>query len=82
MRRCNGSTLTQVQVADREWDIAPISLHTLDFFTQGPLLQAVLQPKPIVLLIDELDKVDQKFDGTAFGEILSDWQITFRNLEP
>jgi len=49
---------TQVQVADREWDKLRSSLHTLDFFTQGPLLQAVLQPKPIVLLIDELDKVD------------------------
>jgi hypothetical protein len=54
---------TQVQVAVQEWDKLRSSLHTLGFFTQGPLLQAVLQPKPIVLLIDELDNVDQKFEA-------------------
>ena len=70
---------TQVQVTDREWDKLRSSLHTLDFFTQGPLLQAVLQPKPIVLLIDELDKVDQKFEALLL-EILSDWQITIPKL--
>ena len=70
---------TQVQVTDREWDKLRSDLHTLDFFTQGPLLQAVLQPKPIVLLIDELDKVDQKFDALLL-EILSDWQITIPKL--
>jgi len=70
---------TQVQVADQEWDKLRSSLHTLDFFTQGPLLQAVLQPKPIVLLIDELDKVDQKFEALLL-EILSDWQITIPKL--
>ncbi len=70
---------TQVQVIDREWDKLRSSLHTLDFFTQGPLLQAVLQPKPIVLLIDELDKVDQKFEALLL-EILSDWQITIPKL--
>ena len=61
---------TQVQVTDREWDKLRSSLHTLDFFTQGPLLQAVLQPKPIVLLIDELDKVDQKFEALLLGDPL------------
>ena len=70
---------TQVQVTDREWDKLRSSLHTLDFFTQGPLLQAVLQPEPIVLLIDELDKVDQKFEALLL-EILSDWQITVPKL--
>ena len=70
---------TQVQVTDREWDKLRSSLHTLDFFTQGPLLQALLQPKPIVLLIDELDKVDQKFEALLL-EILSDWQITIPKL--
>jgi MoxR-like ATPase len=70
---------TQVQVIDREWDKLRSSLHTLDFFTQGPLLEAVLQPKPIVLLIDELDKVDQKFEALLL-EILSDWQITIPKL--
>jgi MoxR-like ATPase len=64
---------------DRQWEKLRVRLHTLDFFTQGPLLQAVLQPKPVVLLIDELDKVDQKFEALLL-EILSDWQITVPKL--
>ena len=70
---------TQVQVTECEWDKLRSSLHTLDFFTQGPLLQALLQPEPIVLLIDELDKVDQKFEALLL-ELLSDWQITIPKL--
>ncbi len=70
---------TQVQIADRQWESLRTQLHTLSFFTQGPLLQAVLQPKPVVLLIDELDKVDQKFEALLL-EILSDWQITVPKL--
>lgn len=70
---------TQAQVVDRQWESLRTRLHTLDFFTQGPLLQAVLQPKSVVLLIDELDKVDQKFEALLL-EILSDWQITVPKL--
>ena len=70
---------TQAQVVDRQWESLRSQLHTLDFFTQGPLLQAVLKPKPVVLLIDELDKVDQKFEALLL-EILSDWQITVPKL--
>ena len=70
---------TQVEALDREWEKLRNQLHTLDFFTHGPLLQALLQPKPIVLLIDELDKVDQKFEALLL-EILSDWQITIPKL--
>ena len=66
---------TQVGAFDQEWEKLRNQLHTLDFFTHGPLLQALLQPKPIVLLMDELDKVDQKFEALLL-EILSDWQIT------
>ncbi len=70
---------TQAEVLDKQWEKLRTQLHTLDFFTQGPLLQAVLQPKPVVLLIDELDKVDQKFEALLL-EILSDWQITIPKL--
>jgi len=70
---------TQADSLDRHWEKLRLQLHTLDFFTQGPLFQAVLQPKPVVLLIDELDKVDQKFEALLL-EILSDWQITVPKL--
>lgn len=70
---------TQAETIERHWEKIRLQLHTLDFFTQGPLFQAVLQPKPVVLLIDELDKVDQKFEALLL-EILSDWQITVPKL--
>lgn len=70
---------TQVGAVDRNWEPLRERLHTLDFFTQGPLLQALLRPQPVVLLIDELDKVDQKFEALLL-EILSDWQITIPKL--
>lgn len=70
---------TQGSAIDREWAKLRNQLHTLDFFTAGPLLEAVLQPAPVVLLIDELDKVDQKFEALLL-EILSDWQITIPKL--
>jgi MoxR-like ATPase len=70
---------TQAETIERHWEKLRLQLHTLDFFTQGPLLQAVLEPKPAVLLIDELDKVDQKFEALLL-EILSDWQITIPKL--
>lgn len=70
---------TQGDSIDRHWEKLRDQLHSLDFFTQGPLLQAVLRSKPVVLLIDELDKVDQKFEALLL-EILSDWQITIPKL--
>src|ERR1700758_4165047 len=33
---------TQAETLDRQWERIRLQLHTLDFFTQGPLLQAVL----------------------------------------
>lgn len=70
---------TQSDSIDKNWDKLRNELHTLDFFTQGPLLQALLAPTRVVLLIDELDKVDQKFEALLL-EILSDWQITIPKL--
>ena len=33
------------------------------------------EPKPCVLLIDEVDKVDEEFESMLL-EVLSDWQIS------
>ncbi len=41
-----------------EWEPLKQELHSLRFFSAGPLLRALLYPKRCVLLIDELDKVD------------------------
>jgi len=62
------------------WETLRTQLHSLDFFSQGPLLRALLyEDKPCVLLIDEIDKVDQDFEAMLL-ELLSAWQITVPKL--
>jgi MoxR-like ATPase len=46
-----------------------------DFLLERPLLAAIRQQKPPVLLIDEVDRADEEFEAFLL-EILSDFQIT------
>jgi MoxR-like ATPase len=58
------------------WEAVRQELHGLSFFTEGPLLRALLQEeKPCVLLVDEIDKVDQEFEALLL-EVLSVWQLS------
>ena len=61
------------------WEDIRREQHTLAFFTQGPLLRALLHDIPCVLLMDEIDKVDQGFEALLL-EILSEWQISIPKL--
>lgn len=61
------------------WEDIRRELHTLAFFTQGPLLRSLLYEKPCVLLVDEIDKVDQAFEALLL-EIFSEWQISIPKL--
>jgi ATPase family associated with various cellular activities (AAA) len=49
-----------------DWKSLQVELHSLQFFSAGPLLRALKCEKPCVLLIDELDKVDHAFEAQAF----------------
>ncbi len=62
-----------------DWEHIRRELHSLAFFTQGPLLRALLYERPCVLLIDEIDKVDQGFEALLL-EVLSEWQISIPKL--
>ena len=58
---------TQGEGLEKDWDEIRRRLHSLDFFTEGPLLRALgYEDRPCVLLIDELDKVDQGFEAQSF----------------
>src|SRR6516162_7817606 len=70
---------SQADHLQKDWDAIRSSLHTLDFFVQGPLLRSLLYEKPCVLLIDEVDKVDEGFKALLL-EILSEWQISVPKL--
>jgi len=62
-----------------EWEPLKQELHSLDFFTAGPLLRALQCPKPCVLLIDEIDKVDPEFEAMLL-EILSVFRLSIPKL--
>jgi MoxR-like ATPase len=71
---------TQKETLGCDWSGIRTRLHSLDFFAEGPLLRALRHsPKPCVLLVDELDKVDHAFEALLL-EILSAWQITVPKL--
>lgn len=56
-------------------------LFTEEFLIKRPLLQAIdgARPRPPVLLIDEIDRADEEFEGFLL-ELLSDYQITIPEL--
>ena len=50
-----------------------------EFLLQRPLLEAIQQETPPVLLIDEIDRADEEFEAYLL-EVLSDFQITVPEL--
>lgn len=50
-----------------------------DFLLERPLLAAIRQDTPPVLLIDEIDRADEEFEAYLL-EVLSDFQITIPEL--
>ena len=54
-------------------------LFSEEFLIKRPLLQALDGTEPTVLLIDELDRADEEFEGYLL-EMLSDFQITIPEI--
>ncbi|HEX4997261.1 MAG TPA: MoxR family ATPase [Terriglobia bacterium] len=50
-----------------------------DFLLARPLLQAILSERPVVLLIDEVDRSDEEFEAFLL-EVLSDNQVSIPEL--
>ena len=50
-----------------------------DYLLERPLLKAIRQTKPPVLLIDEIDRADEEFEAYLL-EVLSEFQITIPEL--
>ncbi len=49
------------------------------FLLKRPLLEAISQPEPPVLLVDEIDRADEEFEAYLL-EVLSDFQISIPEL--
>lgn len=54
-------------------------IFSRDFLLERPLLAAITQDTPPVLLIDEVDRADEEFEAYLL-EILSDFQVTIPEL--
>ena len=54
-------------------------IFSMDYLLRRPLLEAISQPTPPVLLIDEIDRADEEFEAFLL-EILSDFQVTIPEL--
>jgi len=65
----------QVQMNRRDPDELTRSLFGDEYLLERPLLQAIRAEKPVVLLIDEIDKADEEFEAFLL-ELLSELQVT------
>ena len=65
----------QVNMGQSDRDELTKSLFSDEFLLERPLLQSIRSEKPVVLLIDEIDKADEEFEAFLL-ELLSEMQVT------
>lgn len=65
----------QVNMASEDKDALTKSLFSDDYLLERPLLKSIRAQKPVVLLIDEIDKADEEFEAFLL-ELLSDLQVS------
>lgn len=61
------------------WSEAKKDIYTEEFLLARPVLKAFMSPKPVVLLIDEIDKSDEELESFLL-EALSEFQISIPEL--
>ena len=69
----------QASKDDDKWDDIHDDVFAEEFLMSRPLLTAIRNPNPTVLLIDETDKADVEVEGLLL-EVLSDFQVTIPEL--
>ena len=65
----------QVNMNTQDKDSLTKSLFSDEYLLERPLLQSIRSEKPVVLLIDEIDKADEQFEAFLL-ELLSEMQVT------
>ena len=69
--------------ADREhetsWEVVEADIFSEDFLLTRPLLEAIRADEPVVLLIDEVDRVEIETEALLL-EVLSDFQVSIPEL--
>ena len=69
----------QVNMGKQDADTLTKSLFSDEYLLERPLLQSIRSEKPVVLLIDEIDKADEEFEAFLL-ELLSDMQVSIPEI--
>src|SRR5215472_9579243 len=64
---------------ERSWEEAEADIFTADFLLERPLLAAIRATDPVLLLIDEVDRVEVETEALLL-EVLSDFQVSIPEL--
>ena len=67
------------QSQGQRWEELSRDIFSREYLLERPLLKAILAPRKVVLLIDEIDKADEEFEAFLL-ELLSDFQVTVPEL--
>ena len=58
-----------------EWSQTERDIFSEEYLLERPLMQAIRSQEPVVLLIDEVDRLDLEAEALLL-EVLSDWQVS------
>jgi MoxR-like ATPase len=64
---------------DHDWDDIEQDIFSEDFLLTRPLLEAIRAEEPVILLVDEVDRVEVETEALLL-EILSDFQVSIPEL--
>ena len=65
----------QVNMNAQDRELLTRSLFSDEYLLERPLLKSIRSEKPVVLMIDEIDKADEEFEAFLL-ELLSEMQVT------
>jgi MoxR-like ATPase len=65
--------------ADVEWEQIETDIFDQEFLLERPLLEAIRSDEPVVLLIDEVDRLEVETEALLL-EVLSDYQVSIPEL--
>jgi len=69
----------QAEPDDADWEQTESDIFDEDFLLERPLLAAIRSAQPVVLLIDEVDRIEVETEALLL-EILSDYQVSIPEL--
>jgi MoxR-like ATPase len=74
--------LLRLQAGERQgqhWEELSQDIFSRDYLLERPLLKAILAPRKVVLLVDEIDKADEEFEAFLL-EALAEFQVSVPEL--